>query len=351
MTRTEQTRVPSSLPAGAEVRLGVIGLGRMGAIHAENAASVAGLRLVAVSDPYAPSLEAATSRLGVGGHADWEELVERADVDAVLICSPSAFHCDQVIAAAGAGKHVFCEKPIDLDLERIDEALHAVERAGVTLALGFNRRSDRNFVALQGRIADGVVGEPWLVRITSRDPAPPPEAYVRTSGGLFADMTIHDFDLARFLTGDEIVEVSAFGAALVNPALEELPDVDCAITTLRFATGALGVIENCRQSPVGYDQRAEIHGPLGTVYAENEQADTVVQADASGVHRARIAGFLADRYGGAYREELRSFAESLLTATPPVASGEDGRRSAIVAAAAQRSYDERRPVAISEIVR
>jgi myo-inositol 2-dehydrogenase / D-chiro-inositol 1-dehydrogenase len=189
-----------------------------------------------------------------------------------------------------------------------------------------------------------------MVRITARDPAPPSEDYVRASGGLFADMSIHDFDLARFLTGEEIVEVSTFGAALVNPALERIPDVDCAVTTLRFASGALGVIENCRQSAVGWDQRAEVHGALGTVSAENEQADTVVQADASGVHRARIAGFLADRYGGAYREELCSFAESLLSATAPVASGEDGRASAIVAAAAQRSYDERRPVAIAEIV-
>jgi myo-inositol 2-dehydrogenase/D-chiro-inositol 1-dehydrogenase len=348
---TQQTRASTEVPAGAEVRLGVIGLGRMGAIHADNAASVAGLRLVAISDPYAPALDAAAARLGIPGHADWEHLVDRPDVDAVVICSPSAFHSDQIIAAAGAGKHVFCEKPIDLDLERIDEALRAVERAGVTLQLGFNRRWDRNFAGLARRIAEGAVGEPWMVRITSRDPAPPSEDYVRASGGLFADMSIHDFDLARFLTGEEIVEVSTFGAALVNPALDQLPDVDCAVTTLRFASGALGVIENCRQSAVGWDQRAEVHGALGTVYAENEQADTVVQADASGVHRARIAGFLADRYGGAYREELRSFAESLLTATPPVASGEDGRASAIVAAAAQRSYDERRPVAIAEIGR
>jgi myo-inositol 2-dehydrogenase/D-chiro-inositol 1-dehydrogenase len=351
VTRTEPTLVSAETRAGSQVRLGVIGLGRMGSIHSENVASVAGLRLIAVSDPYAPALDAAASRLGVSGYADWGDLVDRRDIDAVLISSPSAFHCDQIIAAAVAGKHVLCEKPIDLDLERIDEALRAVERAGVMLQVGFNRRWDRNFAGLARRIAEGAVGEPWMVRITSRDPAPPSEDYVRASGGLFADMAIHDFDLARFLTGDEIVEVSTFGAALVNPALERIPDVDCAVTTLRFASGALGVIENCRQSAVGWDQRAEVHGALGTVSAENEQADTVVQANASGVHRARIAGFLADRYGGAYREELCGFAESLLTGAPPVASAEDGRASAIVAAAAQLSYDERRPVAIAEIAR
>jgi myo-inositol 2-dehydrogenase/D-chiro-inositol 1-dehydrogenase len=334
---------------GAEVRLGVIGLGRMGSMHADNAARTAGLRVVAVSDPHAPSLDAATARLGASGHADWRELVERGDLDAVLICSPSSAHCDQIIAAAAARKHIFCEKPIDLDLERIDEALAAVERAAVTLQLGFNRRSDRNFAALRRRIADGAVGSPWLLRITARDPAPQPAAYIRMSGGLFADMTIHDFDLARFLMGVEIVEVSAMGAALVEPELAEIPDVDCAITTLRFADGALGVIENCRQSPVGYDQRAEVHGSLGTLLAENEQADTVVQADAKGVHRSRIAGFLAERYDGAYLAELRGFAECLLTGAPPVASGEDGRRSAVLAAAAQRSLVEGRPVATSEI--
>jgi myo-inositol 2-dehydrogenase/D-chiro-inositol 1-dehydrogenase len=307
------------------------------------------LRVVAVADPHEESLERTAARLGVSGHADWRELIGRSDIDALLICSPSSAHCDQIIAGAAHRKHMFCEKPIDLDLGRIDEALRAVERAGITLQLGFNRRSDRNFGTLQRRIADGSIGTPWLLRITARDPAPQPAAYTRTSGGLFADMTIHDFDLARFLMGVEIVEVSAMGAALVDPALAAIPDVDCALTTLRFADGALGVIENCRQSPVGYDQRAEVHGSLGTLFAENEQADTVVQADAAGVHRSRIAGFLAERYDSAYLAELRGFADCLLTGTPPVATGEDGRRSAVLAAAAQCSLIECRPVATSEV--
>jgi myo-inositol 2-dehydrogenase/D-chiro-inositol 1-dehydrogenase len=333
------------------IRLGVIGLGRMGAIHSAHAAGVDGLRVVAVSDPYAPVLQDAAARLGAGAHADWRELIARDDVDAVLICSPSAAHCAQVIAAAQAGKHVFCEKPIDLDLRRIDEALAAVAAAGVTLQLGFNRRFDRNFAGLRARIAADAIGTPWLLRISARDPAPPPAHYVRTSGGLFADMTVHDFDLARFLTGAEIAEVSSMGGALVDPALAEIPDVDCAITTLRFEDGALGVIENCRQSAVGWDQRAELHGPLGTLLAENERADTVVHADAAGVHQSRIAGFLTERYGGAYLAEIKGFAECLRSGSPPLATGEDGRRAAIVAAAALRSMQERRPVATAEIGR
>jgi len=331
------------------VRVGVIGLGRMGLMHAENATRISGLRVVAAADPREPARAAAVQRLGADGHADWQELVERKDVDAVLICSPAPAHCDQIIAAAQQGKHIFCEKPIDLDLGRIDKALAAVRYAGITLQVGFNRRADRNFAALRSRVVDGAIGAPWLIRITSRDPAPQPLEYLRASGGLFADMTIHDFDLARFMMGSEIVEVSAVGAALVDPGLSEIGDIDCAVTTLRFSDGALGVIENCRQSAVGYDQRVEVHGPLGTLLAENEQSDTVVQADAAGVHHSPIAGFLAERYDGAYVAELRCFAESLLNGAPLVATGEDARQSAILALAAQRAVTERRPVALSEI--
>jgi myo-inositol 2-dehydrogenase/D-chiro-inositol 1-dehydrogenase len=323
----------------------------MGVMHARHAGLIPGLRVAAVADPHEPSLRAAATRLGVGGHPDWQQMLEREDIDAVLICSPAVAHCDQIIAAAENRKHIFCEKPIDLDLSRIDEALAAVRRAGVTMQLGFNRRADRNFAALRNRIAEGAVGTPWLIKITSRDPAPQPAEYVRTSGGLFADMTIHDFDLARFIMRAEVLEVSAIGAALVDPSLMQIDDIDCAVTSLRFADGALGVIENCRQSAVGYDQRVEVHGPLGTLFAENEQTDTVVQADAAGIHRSPIPVFLAERYHGAYLTELEGFAEALLSGAQPVATGEDGRQSAIIAAAAQRAMQERRTVAISEITR
>ncbi len=332
-----------------EIRVGVIGLGRMGAMRAGNATRIPGLRIVAVTDPQGPSLSATADRLGVDGHTDWRQLVARDDVDAVLICSPAAAHRDQIIAAAEQGKHIFCEKPIDLDLGRIGEALAAVRESGVTMQLGFNRRADRNFAALRERLAGDAIGTPWLIKLTSRDPAPQPAEYISTSGGLFADMTIHDFDLARFMMANEVVEVSAIGAALVEPSLAAIGDIDCAVITLRFADGSLGVIENCRQSAVGYDQRVEVHGPRGTLFAENEQADTVVQADARGIHHSPIPGFLAERYDGAYLAELRGFAECLIHGAPPVATGEDGRRSAILAAAAHRALVERRPVAVSEI--
>jgi myo-inositol 2-dehydrogenase/D-chiro-inositol 1-dehydrogenase len=334
---------------GAAVRLGVIGLGRMGATHADNATRIPGLRVAAVTDPHEESLARMVARLGVSGHADWRELIERDDIDALLICSPASAHCDQIIACAEHGKHMFCEKPIDLDLGRILEALRAVERAGVTLQLGFNRRADRNFATLRTRIAEGTIGTPWLIKITSRDPAPQPSEYVRTSGGLFADMTIHDFDLARFIMGTEVLEVSAMGAALVDPSLRQIDDVDCAVTSLRFADGSLGVIENCRRSTVGYDQRVEVHGALGTLFAGNERSDTVVRADAAGIHHSPIPGFLAERYHGAYLAELQGFAEALIDGAPPLATGEDGRQAAIIAAAADRAMRERRAVAISEI--
>jgi myo-inositol 2-dehydrogenase/D-chiro-inositol 1-dehydrogenase len=344
ITDTKTTAVP-------EVRVAVIGLGRMGTLHAENARHISGLQLVGIADPDPVRLQAAAARLDAPAHADWRELVQRDDVDALLICSPSASHCEQIIAGAESGKQMFCEKPIDLHLGRIDEALRAVDRAGVTLQLGFNRRSDRNFAALRSRVADGAIGTPWQIKITSRDPAPQPLDYIRTSGGLFADMTIHDFDLARFVMGSDVVEVSALGAALVDPDVRQLGDVDCAIVALRFADGSLGVIENCRQSAVGYDQRVEVHGPRGTLFAENERTDTVVQADATGMHHAPIPGFLADRYRGAYETELQRFADTLRHGGLAVATGEDGRQAAIIAAAAARSLHERRVVAISEIER
>jgi myo-inositol 2-dehydrogenase/D-chiro-inositol 1-dehydrogenase len=334
---------------GAEVRVGVIGLGRMGRMHAENLARVPGLRLVAVADPDRDRLVDASEQLGADRHMHWHELVERDDVDALLICSPSAMHCEQVIAGAETAKHMFCEKPIDLELDRIDEALRAVDRAGVTLQLGFNRRADRNFAALRARVADGMIGPVWQLRITSRDPAPQPLAYIRTSGGLFADMTIHDFDLARFVTGREVAEVSAIGSALVDPNVATLQDVDCAVVSMRFDDGSLGIIENCRQAAVGYDQRVELHGAAGTLLAENERTDTVVRADATGVHHSPIPGFLAERYHGAYLTELQHFSATLIQGAPVIATGEDGRRAAIIAAAAKRAMDERRVVTIAEI--
>jgi myo-inositol 2-dehydrogenase/D-chiro-inositol 1-dehydrogenase len=330
------------------VSVAVVGLGRMGRLHAANVvARVPSLQLVAVADPAASAAPAA-AELGVPLLADWRELLELPELDAVLVCSPTDHHAEQIVAAAQAGKHVFCEKPLDRTLAGIDEILLAVAAAGTVLQVGFNRRADRNFAALKARLAAGEIAAPWLLKITSRDPQPQSREYVQTSGGLFLDMTIHDFDLARFLLGD-VVAVSAAGAALVDPGIAGLGDVDTAITTLGFESGALGVIDNCRRAAYGYDQRIEVHGALGMLRADNESSSTVEVADESGFHRPPLPTFFLDRYGDAYVRELQAFADAIGGA-PPLADGRDGQQAVAIAVAAQLSLAEQRSVALAEVL-
>ena len=330
------------------VRVGVIGLGRMGRLHAGNiAARVPALELVAASDP-APAAGDAASELGLPLAADWRDLVGDPKIDAVLVCSPSEAHAEQIVAAAEAGKHVFCEKPLDRSLDAIDRILAAVSAAGTILQVGFNRRADPNFGSLRARLDAGEIGQAWLLKITSRDPHPQAKEYVLGSGGLFVDMAIHDFDLARYLLGD-VVAVSAAGAALVDTELADLGDVDTAVTTLSFQSGAIGVIDNCRQAAYGYDQRVEVHGALGMLAADNELATTVQVADETGFHRPRLPEFFLDRYGDAYARELELFAEAIAGA-PPLADGRDGQHAVAMAVAAHTSLLERRTVALAEVL-
>jgi myo-inositol 2-dehydrogenase/D-chiro-inositol 1-dehydrogenase len=331
------------------VRVGIVGLGRMGRLHATNIAErVRSLDVVAASDP-AGSAAAAAGEFGIPLLPDWRELVGRPDLDAVLVCSPPDHHAEQIVAAAGAGKHVFCEKPLDRSLPDIDRILAAVTAAGTVLQVGFNRRADRNFSALRARLVAGDVAAPWLLKITSRDTQPQPREYVRDSGGLFIDMAIHDFDLARFLLGD-IVAVSATGGALVDPEIAELDDVDTAITTLTFESGALGVVDNCRKATYGYDQRVEVHGSLGMLAAENEASSTIQLANESGFHRPPLPTFFLDRYGAAYVRELEVFAAAVAGETPPLADGRDGQQAVAIAVAARVSLAERRTVTLAEIL-
>ena len=330
------------------VRVGIIGLGRMGRLHAANVAGrVPALELAAASDP-APDVAPAAAELGLPLTADWRELVADPRIDAVLVCSPSEAHAEQIVAAAEAGKHVFCEKPLDRSLEGIEHILAAVSAAGTILQVGFNRRADRNFASLRARLEAGEIGDPWLLKITSRDPHPQSKEYVLGSGGLFVDMAIHDFDLARYLLGD-VVAVSAAGAALVDPELAELGDVDTAVTTLGFQSGAIGVIDNCRQAAYGYDQRVEVHGALGLLAADNEVATTVQLADETGFHRPRLPEFFLDRYGDAYARELALFAEAIAGA-PVLADGRDGQHAVAIAVAAHTALRERRTVALAEVL-
>jgi myo-inositol 2-dehydrogenase/D-chiro-inositol 1-dehydrogenase len=250
--------------------------------------------------------------------------------------------------AALAGKHIFSEKPLALDLPSIDEALAAVDKAGVKLQVGFNRRFDHSFRRVREIIASGQIGRPCILHITNRDPVPPSIEYARTSGGMFLDMSIHDFDMARYQLG-EVEEVYAMGAVLVAPELEQVDDVDTDVVTLRFANGALGVIDNSRQAVYGYDQRLEVFGSAGAARAENQATDTVLQSDNAGVHSAKPPRFFMDRYMECYVTEFREFIDCVLNDRTPPVTGEDGRLAVVIGYAAIKSWKENRPVRLSEI--
>jgi myo-inositol 2-dehydrogenase/D-chiro-inositol 1-dehydrogenase len=333
------------------LRIGVIGAGRIGKIHAATIATrLPEAELAAVADIFLPAAEETAAAYGVPYMADYREMLTDPTIKAVAICSATDTHALIIEEAAAAGKHIFCEKPIALNLATIDRALAAVETAGVKLQIGFNRRFDANFRKVREMVAGGKIGVPHILRITSRDPAPPPIEYVRISGGLFLDMTIHDFDMARFLMGSEVEEVFAAGAVMVDPAIGEAGDIDTAVITLRFANGAIGTIDNSRKAVYGYDQRVEVFGSEGMVAVANHTPDTHVYSNAAGVHAPLPLYFFLERYLDAYIEEIKAFAEAInRNRTPPVV-GMDGRIPVVIAMAARQSLAENRPVRLSEIV-
>jgi myo-inositol 2-dehydrogenase/D-chiro-inositol 1-dehydrogenase len=266
-----------------------------------------------------------------------------------MICTSTDTHAPLIEAAAAAGKHIFCEKPIDLDLARVDRALAAVTDAGVALMVGFNRRFDHNFQRVRELVAEGAVGEPHILHIISRDPAPPPLAYVKVSGGIFLDMTIHDFDMARYLMGSEVTELTVVGGVMVDPAIGEAGDIDTAVITLRFANGAIGTIDNSRRAAYGYDQRVEVFGSAGAVRTENDYANTVTLSDAQSVRTDLPLNFFMDRYTESYVTELTQFVDCVLAGREPPTTGEDGRIAIAMGYAARTSYAEGRSVKIEEI--
>lgn len=270
-------------------------------------------------------------------------------IDAVVICSSTDTHAQMIEEAAAAGKHIFCEKPIALDLPKIDHALQAVEKASIKLQVGFNRRFDPSFKRVRDLVAKGELGAPHILRITSRDPAPPPITYVRVSGGIFLDMAIHDFDMARYLMGSEVEEVYAAGAVLVDPEIGKAGDIDTAVTTLRFANGALGVIDNSRKAVYGYDQRVEVFGSAGMALVTNKTPDNVTRSDAAGVHSTLPLYFFVERYAEAYVAEMQEFIQCIRENTAPSVTGLDGRIPVVMGYAAKKSYEEHRPVRLSEI--
>jgi myo-inositol 2-dehydrogenase/D-chiro-inositol 1-dehydrogenase len=333
------------------LRFGVIGAGRIGKIHAENLATrIPGATVVAIADVDLAAAQELAARLHVRAvEEDYHTLLSDPTIDAVAICSSTDTHAGITVEAARAGKHIFCEKPIHLDLEKIDAALAAVEQAGVKLQVGFNRRFDPNFRKVREMVAEGKIGTPHIIRITSRDPAPPPLSYVKVSGGMFLDMTIHDFDMARYLSGSEVEEIYTAAGVLVDPAIGEAGDVDTAIITLRFANGAIGTIDNSRKAIYGYDQRVEVFGSNGMIQAHNNTPDRDVYFDGEGVHSAKPLYFFLERYMDSFVAEMKEFVQSVRDNKMPPVTGIDGRIPVVMGMAAQRSYLEHRPVKLSEV--
>ena len=333
-----------------QVNVGIIGAGRIGRVHAENLAHrIPGARIAAVADVIEDAARKLASDFQIPSVYDAPRaILDDKSIDAVLICSSSDTHAPLIEDAAAAKKHIFCEKPIALDLATIDHALAAVDRAGVKLQVGFNRRFDPSFKRVRELVVSGEIGETHILRITSRDPAPPPMAYVKVSGGIFLDMTIHDFDTARYLMG-EVEEVYAAGSVLVDPEIGKVGDLDTAVTTLRFANGALGVIDNSRQAMYGYDQRVEVFGSKGMALAGNKTPDTVMQSDANAVHTSKPLYFFLERYGDAFVAEMREFILAVAQDQMPPVTGIDGRVAVAIGYAALKSVKENRPVRLSEI--
>lgn len=333
------------------MKVGVVGLGRVGKIHLSNLIyHFPEIDVVIVSDPAVETHDFAR-RLGVQNIVqNAEEVLTHPDVDAVLICSPTPYHVPNLILAARHGKHIFCEKPVDVTLSSIKEACKVVEEFGVKLMVGFNRRFDDNFSRVRELVASGKIGEPHILRITSRDPAPPSLDYLRTSGGIFLDMTIHDFDMARFIVGSEVVEVFVKGAALINPEIERINDIDTAVIVLTFENGAIGVIDNSRKAVYGYDQRLEIFGSEGMARAENRKENDVEFAGKEGITGALPLYFFLERYEKAFRECLRNFLSCVANDEASPVNVYDGLMATAIGKAALKSLMEKRPVKMSEVL-
>ena len=322
------------------------GAGRIGAIHAANLAASGRARLAHVVDVHEAAAASLAARHGAEA-SDAVTALRDPQVGAVIIASSTDTHADLVMAAAKAGKAIFCEKPIDLSLARVDQALAVVQAEGVPMLVGFNRRFDPSFAELHRRIGAGAIGAVEQVIITSRDPGLPPVDYLKVSGGQFRDMTIHDFDMARWMLGEEPIEVFAYGSALVDPAVAEAGDIDSCMVLLRTASGRMAHINNSRRASYGYDQRVEVHGSLGRLIAGNRVATTVELADAQSVSGAKPLHFFLERYADAYRIELAAFIDAVTSGNPMPVGPKDGRQALVLAEAALQSLRDHRPVRVA----
>lgn len=335
----------------SQLKLGIAGVGRIGKIHLNNLMyRIPAANVVAAVDVQSAGQEFASS-LGVAQvSGDFQDLLDNPEVEAVLICSPNDTHADYVVRASNAGKTIFCEKPLDLSLDTVRHILEVTEQNGTPMMVAFNRRFDANFRKVREQVVSGSIGDPHILKITSRDWGPPPLEYVAQSGGLFMDMAIHDFDMARFIVGSEVSEVYARGSIQITPEIAEYGDIDTAVITLTFENGAFGIIDNSRQAAYGYDQRLEIFGSKGMSLADNKKPDDHRLYTVAGVNETKPMNHFITRYMDTYLEEMIAFVEAAREGKAMPITGQDGLRSMAVGLAAGKSVVENRPVKISEIL-
>lgn len=335
------------------LKIGIIGVGRIGKVHLESISyHVKNATVTAMADPFMnEETEKLIRSYGVSKVTkDYKDILNDKDIDAVLVCSSTDTHAAISIEAINAGKHVFCEKPVDHSIEKIQAVADALkEHPDIKFQVGFNRRFDHNFAAIRKAYDDGKIGEAHILKITSRDPEPPNPAYIKVSGGIFLDMTIHDFDMACFLTDSDVEELYVNSAVLVDPAIGEQGDVDTAIITMKMANGALAVIDNSRKAAYGYDQRAELFGSKGMVATSNDTVSSAVISNADGVTGEKPLFFFLERYMGSFSEEMRQFTEAVINDTEVPVGIHAGLQSVKIGLAARKSVEEHRPVKISEI--
>ncbi len=330
------------------LRIGLLGCGRIGQVHGRTIKGMDNARVVAVADAMPEAADQLAQEVGAEVRSS-DAILEAADIDAVVIGTPTDTHFDLIQGAARAGKAIFCEKPIDMSVDNIRACIEVVEAEGVPFLTGFNRRFDPNFASLRARIAAGDIGAVELVTITSRDPAPPPISYIERSGGLFRDMMIHDFDMARFLMGEDFVHLHAVGSSLVDPAIGEAGDVDTAAVILTTATGRICQISNSRRAAYGYDQRIEVHGERGMLRAENQLESTVELATDGGFTRPPAQHFFLERYEAAYLAEMRTFVDAVTNGTKADPGIRDGLQAQILADAAAQSLETGQPVDLDAV--
>ncbi len=331
------------------VRFAVLGAGRIGKVHAAAIAAVPGASLVAISDPVAAAAEAIRAQFGAEIRSIDAILASR-DVDAIVICTPTDTHADLIERGVGAGKAVFCEKPVDLSIARVVACQKVVQAAGRPVMVGFNRRFDPDFRAVKAAIDAGRIGKVEMVTITSRDPGAPPVEYIKRSGGIFRDMTIHDFDMARWLLGEEPETVMATAAVLTDPAIGAAGDFDSVNVLLRTASGRQAVITNSRRATYGYDQRIEVLGSEGMVAAKNMAEANILAADAKGFHEPPLLNFFMTRYTAAYAAEIAAFVASVAEGAPTPTTVDDGLKALALADAALKSVAEGRAVKVAEVL-